>query len=194
MNEETREVPCDLSIESRFFCVISVILAIKKVSVLNFGVSQATVSRTVNAVIDSIIAHANEWIKFPTTNSEITEAKQLWQRKYKFPTAIGVVDCSHIRILKPKLHGDEYINRKGKTTLNVQATCDAKEIFTSVDVSWHGSVHDSRIWKNSQVCLQLRNKGNSVLIGGSGYGIESCLMAPFDCLSNASSLIQNGTD
>lgn len=143
------------------------------------GVSQATVSRTVNTVVDSIIAHANEWIKFPTTNREIAEAKQLWQRKYTFPTAIGVIDCTHVGILKPKLHGDEYINRKGKSTLNVQATCDAKEMFTSVDVSWPGSVHDSRIWRNSQVCLQLRTKANAVLLGDDGYGIEPCLMTPF---------------
>lgn len=144
------------------------------------GVSQATVSRTVNAVVDSIVAHATDWIKFPTTNSEITEAKELWQRKFKFPTAIGVIDCTHVGILKPKLYGDEYINRKGKPTLNVQATCDAKEIFTSVDVSWPGSVHDSRIWKNSQVCLKLRNQNNVVLIGDSGYGIEPCLMTPYE--------------
>ncbi|GBL73991.1 hypothetical protein AVEN_79797-1, partial [Araneus ventricosus] len=107
--------------------------------------TQATVSLSANAVVDSIIAHANEWIKFPTTNSEIKEAKQLWQRKYMFPTAIGVIDCSHIRILKPKLYGDEYINRKGKPTLNVQAICDAKEMLTSVDVSWPGSVCHSRL-------------------------------------------------
>ena len=56
-----------------------------------------------------------------------------------FLTAIGAIDCTHIGILKPKLHGDEYINRKGKSTLNIQATCDAKEMFTSVDVSWPGS-------------------------------------------------------
>lgn len=143
------------------------------------GVSQATVSRTVYAVIDSIIAHSNEWIKFPTTNRERTEAKELWQTKYRFPTAIGAVDCTHIGILKPRLHGDEYINRKGKPTLNVQATCDAKEMFTSVDVSWPGSVHDSRIWRNSQICLELRNKDNAVLLGDNGYGIESCLMTPF---------------
>lgn len=143
------------------------------------GVSQATVSRTVSTVVESIIAHANEWIKFPTTNAEIVEAKQSWQQKFTFPTAIGVIDCTHIGILKPKVHGDEYVNRKGKCTLNVQATCDANEMFTSVDVSWPGSVHDSRIWKNSQVCLKLRSKSNAVLLGDDGYGIEPCLMTPF---------------
>ncbi|CAH1973924.1 unnamed protein product [Acanthoscelides obtectus] len=61
------------------------------------------------------------------------EAKRIWQSMYKFPTAIGVIDCTHIGILKPNRHGDEFIDRKEKPTLNVQATCDAREMFTSVD-------------------------------------------------------------
>ncbi|CAH1982523.1 unnamed protein product [Acanthoscelides obtectus] len=53
------------------------------------------------------------------------EAKRTWQSMYKFPTEIGVIACTHIGIVKPNRHGDEYINRKGKPTLNVQSTCDA---------------------------------------------------------------------
>ncbi|CAH1958140.1 unnamed protein product [Acanthoscelides obtectus] len=143
------------------------------------GVSQPTVSRTVDRVMNSIVAQSNEWIKFPTTNHELMEIKRIWQSMYKFPTAIGVIDCTHIGILKPNRHGDEYINRKGKPTLNVQATCDAREMFTSVDVSWPGSVHDSGIWRNSQTRLQLIIKANVVLLGDDGYGIEPCLMTPF---------------
>ncbi|CAH1985422.1 unnamed protein product [Acanthoscelides obtectus] len=113
------------------------------------GVSQATVSRTMNRFVNSIVAQSNGWIKFPTTNDELMEANRIWQSMYKFPTAIGVIDCTdiHIGILKPNDHGDEYINRKGKPTLNLHATCDAREIFTSIDVSWPGSVHGSRMWR-----------------------------------------------
>ncbi|CAH1976452.1 unnamed protein product [Acanthoscelides obtectus] len=100
----------------------------------DLGVSQATLSRTVDKVVNSIVAQSKELIKFPTTNHELMKTKRIWQRIYKFPTAIGVIDCTHIRILKPNRHGDEYINRKGKPTLNVQTTCDAREMFTSVDV------------------------------------------------------------
>ncbi|CAH1975751.1 unnamed protein product [Acanthoscelides obtectus] len=91
---------------------------------------------------------------------------------YKFPTATGVIDCTHIGILKPNRHGDVYINRKGKPTLNVQATCDAREMFTSIDVSWLGTVHHSRIWRNSQTRSHLINKANVVLLGEDGNGIE----------------------
>ncbi|CAH1979530.1 unnamed protein product [Acanthoscelides obtectus] len=82
------------------------------------GVSQATVSRTMDRVVKSIVAQSNEWIKFPTTKDELREAKRISQSMYKFPTAIGVIDCTYIGILKPNRHGDEYINRKGKPTLN----------------------------------------------------------------------------
>ncbi|CAH1974139.1 unnamed protein product [Acanthoscelides obtectus] len=81
------------------------------------GVSQATVSRTVDRVVNNIVAQSNEWIKFKTTNHEPMEAKR--QCMYKFPAAINVIDCTHIGIPKPNRHGDEYINRKGKPTLTV---------------------------------------------------------------------------
>ncbi|XP_054259636.1 putative nuclease HARBI1 [Macrosteles quadrilineatus] len=79
-----------------------------------------------------------------------------------------------------------YINRKNKPTLNVQATCDSKEMFTSVDVSWPGSVHDARIWKNSPVREVMRTTRNTVLIGDDGYGLEPWLMTPFSVLDNES--------
>ncbi|CAH1964379.1 unnamed protein product, partial [Acanthoscelides obtectus] len=85
----------------------------------------------------------------------------------------------HIGILKPNRHGDEYIHQNEKPTLNVQATCDAREMFTSVDVSWPGSVHDSRIWRDSQTRSQLINKANVVLLGHDGYGIGPWLRTPF---------------
>nr|CAH7714657.1 unnamed protein product [Callosobruchus chinensis] len=46
---------------------------------------------------------------------------------------MGVIDCTHIKIKKKTpLLGDEYINRKGYHSINVQATCNADEWFTSV--------------------------------------------------------------
>ncbi|CAH2006180.1 unnamed protein product [Acanthoscelides obtectus] len=47
------------------------------------GVRQATVSRTVDRVVNSIVAQSNEWIKFPTTNHELMEAKQISQSMSK---------------------------------------------------------------------------------------------------------------
>lgn len=76
-------------------------------------------------------------------------------------------------------HGGEYICRKGFASINVQATCDANEVFTSVSAEWPGSVHDSRIWRNSATCRTLRRFDNAILLADQGYGIENCVMTPF---------------
>lgn len=84
------------------------------------GIDQSTVSTTISSVMNKIIEKAHLWIKFPSTLTKLNEAQQAWQEKFQFPSAIGVIDCTHVQILKPNHHGDEYINRKGLATLNVQ--------------------------------------------------------------------------
>jgi hypothetical protein len=82
-------------------------------------------------------------------------------------------------------HGDLYVNRKTFASLNLQATCNAKEIFTSIDASWPGSVHDSRIWRNSEIREQFsRRNNNADLLRDSRYGLEPWLMTPFRNLAN----------
>ncbi|KAJ8929994.1 hypothetical protein NQ314_017265 [Rhamnusium bicolor] len=109
-----------------------------------------------------------------------------WQEKFQFPSAIGVTDCTHVQILKSNHHGDEYINRKRLETVNVQATCNSSEMFTSVDVSWPGSIHDARIWKNSDICVTIMQQfPGALLLGGDGYGLEPWLVTPFRNPNNA---------
>ncbi|CAH1966595.1 unnamed protein product [Acanthoscelides obtectus] len=96
------------------------------------------------------------------------------------PHVIGAIDCTHVKIIKPYVHGDEYINRKGVSTINVQATCNSREMFTSVDASWPGSVHDSRIWYNSPIYpIMYNNQKRVCLLGDSGYGVTPWMLTPF---------------
>nr|CAH7732281.1 unnamed protein product [Callosobruchus chinensis] len=107
------------------------------------------------------------------------------QQAYNFLCAIGAIDCTHIPILKPAAHGDEYINRKGFPSLNVLASCNSSEVFTSVDISWPGSVHDARIWTNSTIQPVIsRNQVRVLLLGDSGFGIAPWLMTPFRTPNN----------
>nr|CAI5844024.1 unnamed protein product [Callosobruchus analis] len=57
------------------------------------------------------------------------QAKENWLTRFRFPTALGVVDCKHILTENPTQFGDEYVNRKGSSV--------------STYASWPGSVHDS---------------------------------------------------
>ncbi|CAH2015864.1 unnamed protein product [Acanthoscelides obtectus] len=124
---------------------------------------------------------AGQWIVFPTTKRDLNEAKTSWVAKYRIPTVIGALDCTHIQIKKPEVQfGDEYINGKNVASINVQMTCDAMERITSIDVQWPGSVHDSRIWRQSAVQQKLtRFQWNACLLGDSGYGISPSLLTPF---------------
>jgi hypothetical protein len=146
---------------------------------LDIGVHQSTVSKTFVKVLNRIVEKAL-WINFPMNQGDIQTAKDAWQDKFKILCAIGALDCTHIRILKPGRHGDEYINRRGAASINVQATCDGGERFTSGDAEWPGSVHDSRIWKNSVVGkFMMNSRTDALLLGDEGYGIAPWLMTPF---------------
>ncbi|KAJ8926704.1 hypothetical protein NQ314_020920 [Rhamnusium bicolor] len=146
----------------------------------DMGVHRSTVTKTVNYVMDCITARADEWIHFPATPVEMNEAKILWRRSFQMPTVIGALDCTHVEINKPILHGDEYINRKGYDTINVQATCNTAEQFTSISAEWLGSVHDASIWRTSPIRgIVSQNDGTVCLLADSGYGISPWLITPF---------------
>ncbi|CAH2017868.1 unnamed protein product [Acanthoscelides obtectus] len=108
------------------------------------------------------------------------QAKEKWLTRFRFSKAIGVIDCTHIRLDgKPAQFVDEYVNQKGFASINVQVTCDQNSVITSIDASRPGSVHDARIWKNSAVCEVMKKTRNTILLGDSGYGIMSCLMTSY---------------
>lgn len=140
-------------------------------------VEQSTVSRVLWKVTRAIIAN------FPETfviNPEKNKAG--FFEKYKIPNIFGAIDCTHIKIQRPPdhHHPDEYLNRKNYYSFNVQAVCDSDCIFTDIVVAWPGSVHDSRIFKNSNL-YNRQNTGeiNGILLGDSGYALSPFLLTPF---------------
>lgn len=67
--------------------------------------------------------------------------------------------------------------RKNFPALNVQATCDARGLFTSVDCSWSGSVHDARIWRNSPIQQVLSNNPiGALLLADEAYPLTPWVM------------------
>ena len=145
------------------------------------GVTQSTVSKTLKTTLPRIVLRADRWIKFPTSDEEVQRTKEEWYQKLKFPMCVGAIDCTHVRIEKPNGNfGDEFINRKQFPSINVQATCNSNYVFTSVDCSWPGSVHDNRIFKNSDIYQTMAaNNYKGTLLGDEGYGIAPFLMTPF---------------
>ncbi|KAK9870618.1 hypothetical protein WA026_008178 [Henosepilachna vigintioctopunctata] len=70
------------------------------------GVHRTTANKTIRYVMSRVVEQSHNWIRFPTTAEDMTEAKVLWQRHFRLPSVIGALDCTQIEIQKPGLHGD----------------------------------------------------------------------------------------
>lgn len=58
--------------------------------------------------------------------------------------------------------------------------CDYEFRITSVCANWPGSVHDSRIWRESALCTQFESgEHNGLILGDSGCPCRRFLMTPF---------------
>lgn len=93
---------------------------------------------------------------------------------------IGAIDCTHVRIQKPHEHGDEYINRRNWPSINVQAVCDSNCKYWNAVISWPGSVHDARIFANSELSHQLENREiDGILLDDAGYALKPYPLTPY---------------
>jgi hypothetical protein len=142
------------------------------------NVDQATVSRCIWRVTKALRESSSHLLAF----NDVVPIKQLFFEKSKIPNLIGCIDCTHVRIPAPpnNLHPNEYINRKNYHSINVQAVCDYECVFLDVLAAWPGSVHDSRIFRNSSLFHRLATGAlNGILLGDNGYAIFPFLLTPF---------------
>lgn len=105
------------------------------------------------------------------------------QAKHSFPDVIGAIDGCHIDIKAPKENSASYLNRKGKTSMLLQAVCDHNYIFTDCFVGFPGSVHDARVFQKSGMLQHCKNDAyfpsNSHLLGDSAYPVGLHLLTPY---------------
>ena len=148
------------------------------------GVHKLTVSRTVDRFCTAIINRRREFVKFPMTENEKNHIKEGFFKLGGFPSVCGCIDCTHVRIIGPHLHENDYVNRKGFHSINVQGITDHEGKFIDLLARWPGSTHDSFIFRTSPVKYHLERNHDTlekgVLLGDSGYCLKHYLITPFE--------------
>jgi len=97
------------------------------------------------------------------------------------PFVIGAIDCTHIHVRPTDVPDKElFRNRKGKLSLNCQAVVDADLRFLNLVTRWPGSVHDSRIFRTSELYASFETNeiDYGILLGDNGYGLSRYLLTP----------------
>ncbi|CAB3241139.1 unnamed protein product [Arctia plantaginis] len=146
------------------------------VSVPDFiGVSIASASRIVSDVSKAIARLYSNFVVLQN------HTQQEFYNIARFPRVHGVIDGTHILIQSPNSNvGEEFRNRKGTFSINVQVVCNCKLVFLNVVARWPGSTHDATIFNHSDLkdyCEQGR-LGNRWLLGDSGYPCTPYLLTP----------------
>ncbi|XP_030762453.1 putative nuclease HARBI1 [Sitophilus oryzae] len=155
------------------------------------GVDKSTTSRVITKVTRAIASLSKDFIKMPMGVEDRNSKAQGFYNICRFPRCIGAVDCTHVKIQSPGgANAENYRNRKGFFSFNVQAICDSDLKISNIVCRWPGSTHDSMIFRNSRVKAEFENGvyGNNLLLGDSGYGVKPYLITP---LANPTTRAEN---
>ncbi|XP_052091046.1 uncharacterized protein LOC127727929 [Mytilus californianus] len=156
----------------------------------SFGVCEATVHtiihRTSSIICSDLLPALVKW----PSGMKVQETVDMFFQHKGFPGVLGAIGGSHIPIKTPKVDGEQYYNRKKFPSIILQAVCDNNLHFLDLYCGWPGSVHNSRVLKNSPLFTSASDNkegmfpGNIHLIGDAAYALSQWLMMPFKDFGN----------
>ena len=87
----------------------------------------------------------------PTNENNIYEMRSNFYNAHAFAQCIYAIDGRHVGVKRSLLNTGDFINKKRKYTLNIQAAADYSCFFFSRE-----SVHDAHIFLNSKLNTMFR--------------------------------------
>jgi DDE superfamily endonuclease len=103
----------------------------------------------------AILAHEGEFVRWPT-QEERREISDRIHADSGFPDCIGFADGTLFPLAtKPMLNGEDWFNkRKRQYAIATLVVCDHDKRIRYLYTGWPGSVHDQRIYTNTDIAQQ----------------------------------------
>jgi hypothetical protein len=138
-----------------------------------FKISSGAVRLYVDRCTAAIISTLEHEVVYWPNDSERKFICDRIQDKYDFPNCVGFVDGTILPLeFKPSLYGEEYFCRKGCYGVHCLVICDDELRILDFLVGWPASVHDNRVWKNSDQMTESNRffTPNQYLLADSAFG------------------------
>ena len=119
-----------------------------------FGLGRSTACEIVSEFVVALATGLKSRFLRRPTAAEIETIVKGYRDRWGFPQCAGAIDGSHIPILAPTEHRNDYYNRKGWYSMVLQAVCDHRYRFWDIEVGWPGRAHDARVFANSDMYKQ----------------------------------------
>ncbi|XP_061563492.1 putative nuclease HARBI1 [Cololabis saira] len=149
----------------------------------SFDIPRTTIFNMVHNMSGKLLKILPRVICLPSINEleEIGNGFARLSGSPAFSRVVGSIDGCQIRIKPPSVDGLCYINRKLFPSIQLQAICDHKGRYLDIFAGYPGSVHDSRVLKNSPLYTEQRYPPQGFFIlGDGGY---PCLSAPITLIT-----------
>ena len=159
----------------------------------SFNVGKSTVIEAVQDVVGALNELKDEYIRFPETPAETAAFIETFENLLLLPNIVGAIDGTHVKIAAPKNSAVDYFSRFQQHDFSIQAVADGTLKFLDVSAGYPGSIHDSRMLRNSTLYYRaeaghiltmpvVNVNGHDIgpyLVGDSAYPISPWLQKPF---------------
>ncbi|XP_067056494.1 putative nuclease HARBI1 [Acropora muricata] len=150
-----------------------------------YDLTESSTHRCFHRICTAIKNHLTPTIIFWSRVEDMAEQEAAFEEHRGFPGVLGAIDGCHIPISAPRFCSENYVNRKGWHSVNLQAVCNHDLKFINCYAGWPGSVHDARVLRNSPLFRDatadpnLLFPGNRHILGDSAYPLADWLLTPY---------------
>ena len=141
-----------------------------------FGVRKGVVHFHYKYVIEALREMAPLYVKWPN-DFEKEMISGAFEDMYGYPDVIGCIDGCLIQVTAPREQPQQYVDWHHHYSIQLQAVCDPRLLFTDVYVGQPGSVGDKRTFQRSPLGRSVLRRpdvmGDKHLLGDGGYTLTS---------------------